>query len=134
MTFDVSQFELADTATLKVRNARGDDYLMVDGQIVTIEVFSPGSPEGVRALHRAGQLAAMRLNSVVRGEVSKEAAEEADAEEIEKLTLFTKSLNNFPIEGGARALYSNPRLRYIRTQVEGFLGKPGNFSKPENGT
>lgn len=133
MIFDVSQFEMADTATLKVRNLRGDDYLMVDGNIVTIELYSPGSPEGVRAMHKAGQLAAMRLNSVVRGEVSKDAAEESDAEEIEKLTMFTKAINHFPISGGARALYSNPRLRYIRSQVENFLGKSANFSKPESG-
>jgi hypothetical protein len=66
----------------------------------------------------------------VRGKTSKTAAEDADREQIDKLVAFTRAINNFPIEGGAEALYANPKLGYIRKQVEDFLGEPGNFSKP----
>lgn len=130
MTFDVTQFEIEETAVLSVQNVHGTDDLMVDGQPVTIELYSPGSKQGVRALHKAGQQAQLRLQGIMRGKTSKTAADETDREQVEKLVTFTKAINNFPIEGGAEALYSNPKLGYIRKQVEDFLGEPANFSKP----
>ena len=127
--FDVSAFEIKDAATLSVQNVRGDDELLYDGKPVTIELYSPGSKQGVRALHRAGQQSALRVKNIVNGKISKTAAEDADREQVEKLVGFTAAINNFPIPGGAEALYANPKLGYIRKQVEAFLADEANFAK-----
>lgn len=130
MSFDVSQYELDDTATLEVQDASGTNDLMVDGQPVTIEVYGPGSKQGVRAMNLGSRNSALRMAGALRGKVSKNAVEEAEQEEVEKLVLITAAINNFPIEGGAQALYSNPRLRYIADQVDAFFNNKANFSKP----
>lgn len=127
--FDVSQFELEETAVLTVQNAKGDDDLLVNGAPVTIELYGSGSRQAVKALHRAGQAAQLRLQQLVRGKIDKRAAETADAEMVEKLVACTKSINNFPIEGGAEALYSNQKLGYITRQVVRFLDDDANFAK-----
>lgn len=130
MTFDVTQFEMEDTAVLAVKNIRGDDDLLVNGEPVTIELYSAGSKQGVKALHKAGRAAQMRLTRTIRGEFDSKDAEKVDQERIEKLVGFTKAVNNFPIEGGAEAIYSNPKLGYITRQVDEFIAKDANFSKP----
>lgn len=129
MNFDVSQFELEETAVLTVQNAKGTDDLLVNGQPVTITLYGSGSRQAVKAMHRAGQQQALRLQALVRGKVSKVAAEEADQELAEKLVACTASISNFPIEGGAQALYSNPKLGYITKQVVKFLDDDANFAK-----
>jgi hypothetical protein len=125
--FDVKKYELEDTSVLTVKNARGDDDLLVGGKPVTIEVYSPGSPQGVKALHKAGRATQLRLFRTMRGDIDPRDAENADREQAEKLTGFTKTINNFPVD--ANTLYSNPRLCYIARQVEEHIGKFGNFSK-----
>lgn len=127
--FDVSKYEIEEFAPLTIQNARGDDDLLGnDGKPVVFELYSAGSKLGVRALHKAGQQAQLRLQGMMRGKVSKTAAEEADREQVEKLTAFTKSISaNFPV--APDAVYSNPKLGYIRRQVEAHIGDDGNFSK-----
>ncbi len=129
MTFDVSQYELADTGTLVVKNARGDDDLKgTDGKPVVIEIFSPGSPQGVKALHKSSRSAQMRMFRSMRGEFDQNDAVNADREQAEKLAGFTHSISeNFPV--APLALYQNPKLVYIHRQVEEYIGKLGNFSK-----
>lgn len=128
MTFDVSAFELEDTGTLTLKNARGDDDLIVDGQPVTVEIYSPGSPQGVKALHKSGRSAQLRVFRSMRGEFDPRDAENADREAVEKLVAFTKGFSaNWPVS--AAATYGNPRLVYINRQVEEFIAKLGNFSK-----
>lgn len=127
--FDVSQFEIADTAVLVVKNSKLDDDLIVSGKKVTIELYSPGSPQGVKALQKASRSAQLRLYRAMRGEMNQRDAEDAERENAEKLTAFTKAINNFPVSGGAHAVYSNPRLGYISKQVEEFISKYASFSK-----
>lgn len=129
MSFDLSQYELEDTATFTPKNARGDDDLLgEDGLPVVFEIYSPGSPTGVKATHRASTLSSKRMFRAMRNELDKNDAESADREAAQKLAEFTKSISaNFPIP--ALALYSNPRLQYISKQVEEFIGKFANFSK-----
>jgi hypothetical protein len=126
--FDVSQFELEETATLTVQNAKGDDDLLVNGKPVTIELFGSGSREAVKALHKAGQAMQLRLQAMMRGKVDPKAAEKADAEMVEKLVACTKEIHNFPV--APRDLYSNPKLGYITRQVVKFLDDDSNFAKP----
>lgn len=129
MTFDVSQYELQDTKVFTVKNAQGDDDLLgADGKPVTYELYSPGSPEGVKALHKSSRAAQMRMFRSMRGEFSQDDAANADREQAEKLAAFTKSISdNFPV--APLAIYSNPRLLYWNRQTEENIGKLGNFSK-----
>lgn len=129
MEFDLSQYELEDTATFTPKNARGDDDLLGnDGQPVVFEIYSPGSPQGVKVLHKSSRQAQMRMFRSMRGEFDSQDAVNADREAAEKLAGFTKSISaNFPVP--PLAVYTNPRLIYINRQLEEFLGKLGNFSK-----
>lgn len=126
---DLSQFELKETATLTVQNARGDDDLIGSDGVnpVTIELYGPGSKEMVRALHKAGQAAQLRFQALMRGKVDKKAAEVAEQEKAEKLAAVTKKINNFfdiaPVD-----LYANSKLGYITKQVVDFLDDTANFS------
>jgi hypothetical protein len=127
--FDISQYEMADTATLKVKNIFGNDFLLGnDGQPVTIEIYSPGSKEGVRALHKAGLAAQARVMRTMRGELDKDDALNADNEKATKLIGFTKAISpNCPITPSQ--IYGNSKLGYIAKQVEEFIGKDANFAK-----
>lgn len=129
MLFDLSQYELEETATLTVQNAKGDDDLIgADGITpVTIVLYGGGSRQAVKALHKAGQQAQLRLQALFRGKVDKRAAEAADEEMAEKLATCTKEIINFPVD--PLALYSNPKLGYITKQVQKFLDDDANFAK-----
>jgi len=129
MEFDVSKYELEETAIHTVQNAKGDDDLIgADGvNPVTIELYGSGSRQAVKALHKAGQQAQLRLQALFRGKVDKRAAEDADAEMVEKLVACTKAINNFPVLAGD--LYANPKLGYITKGVIKFLEDDSNFAK-----
>ena len=127
--FDVSAYELADTATFNLKNAaRTDELVGADGvNPITVEIYSPGSPQGVRALHKSSRSAQMRLYRSLCGEVDAKDAEAAERENVEKLASFTKSITNWPVSPADT--YANPRLLHFRQQVEEEIGKLGNFSK-----
>lgn len=129
MDFDVSQYELEETAIHTVQNAKGDDDLIgADGvNPVTIELYGSGSRQAVKALHKTGMQAQLRMQALFRGKVDKRAAETADDELVQKLVACTKAINNFPVE--AAALYANPKLGYITKGVVKFLDDDANFSK-----
>ena len=129
MEFDVSKYELEETAIHTVQNAKGDDDLIgADGvNPVTIELYGSGSRQAVKALHKAGQQAQLRLQALFRGKVDKRAAEAADSEMVEKLVACTKAINNFPVLAGD--LYANPKLGYITKGVIKFLEDDSNFAK-----
>ncbi len=130
MEFDLSKYELEETATLTVQNAKGDDDLIgADGVTpVTIELYGGGSRQMVKALHKAGQAAQLRMQQLIRGKVDKRAAEVADQEMVDKLATCTKTINNFPV--APSDLYGNPKLGYITKQVVKFLDDDANFAKP----
>lgn len=129
MAFDISKYELEETSILTVQNAKGDDDLIGEDGInpVTIELYGGGSRQMVKAQHKAGNAAQLRIQALVRGKVDKKAAENADAEMVEKLVTCTKAINNFPI--AAEDLYSNIKLGYITRQVQKFLDDDANFAK-----
>jgi DNA-binding XRE family transcriptional regulator len=130
MEFDVSKYELEETAVLTVQDARGeDDMIGADGvNPVRITLYGGGSRQAVRAVHKAGQQAALRMAQLVRGKISKQAAVEAEEEQVEKLVTCTKSIDNFPVP--AAELYANQKLGYITKQVVKFLEDDTNFAKP----
>jgi hypothetical protein len=124
--FDLSQFETIDTASLTILNPKGDD-LLFNGKKVLINVYGPGSKEFVNAKYKLDNAIQTRSIAMLRGKASKNAAEETRQLQAEFYAAITASIDNFPIEGGALALYSNPKLTYITDQVEKFLGDTENF-------
>lgn len=126
-SFNLAEFEAADTAVLDVQNKKDDGPLLVNGQPVQIVLHSPGSAEYIRAEAKANQAAQARTFAALRGKPVKETPEEARQKNADKLAACTVELRNFPIDGGALALYNNPKLGYITAQVEKFLSDWGNF-------
>lgn len=124
--FDLSQFETTDTASLTVLNPKGDE-LLVDGNPVVITLYGPGSKQFVNAKYKLENATQVRSIAILRGKASKNAAEEARQQQAEFYASVTASISNFPIDGGALALYLNPKLNYITEQVEKFLGDTENF-------
>lgn len=129
MTFDISKYELQDSGTLTVQNAKGDeDLLGADNKAVLIELYGHGSNQAVSVGRKSGQRAASRMQQLVRGKVSKNEAQIAEEEEVERLAALTKSISaNFPI--APADLYSNAKLSYITRQVQAYLNDSANFSK-----
>ncbi len=125
---DVSAFELRDTAVLTVQNLQRTDDLLYNGKPVKITVYSPGSTQGVRALHKIGMAAQIRLRATFQGKVDKDGGKQADEERVAKLVAITESIENFP-GTDPRKIYSNPKLLDIADQVDEFFAGKANFSK-----
>lgn len=126
--FDLSQYEMTDTAVLTVQNVRGDGPLTFDGQPVRITLYGPGSTQFVQAEHRANNAQIARAQAAIgKGRAVQGQSEATARETAEKLAACTVAIDNFPIDGGPLALYSNPKLGYIRKQVEEFLRDSENF-------
>jgi hypothetical protein len=123
--FDLSAFESAEFATLVVKAVNGQP-LLNNGQPVTIEVWGPGS-EVAAAAHseyetalQAAAFAGLRADP---GEAKPDTASLLPR----KLAAVTKAIHNFPVPGGAAALYSNKKLAYITRQVQRFCDDWANF-------
>lgn len=128
MDFDLSQYELQDTATIKLKNARGDDDLLgSDGKPVTVEIYGPGSDVGRKAQNKITRTTSLRAMRALRGEDVNDHAEQ-ERDQVEKLVAITKGFSaNFPAT--PRDVFSNQRLFFISRQIDEAFGKPGNFSK-----
>lgn len=124
--FDLSQFETIDVASLTVQSPRGND-LTVDGKPVVINLYGPGSKQYVNAKYKLENSTQARSIAIIRGKAPKNASEENRQDQAKFLAEVTASIDNFPIDGGALALYLNPKLSYITEQVEKFLGDTENF-------
>lgn len=125
--FSLADYELADTAVIALKNKKGtDDLLGADGEPVTVEIYSPGSEQGVKALRKQARNVQMRTMRTLRGEIDKGDAALAEQEQAEKLAAITKGFSaNFP--AAAIAVYSNPKLSWISQQVQEEFGKTSNF-------
>ena len=130
MTFDITQFELEDTATLVIQDASMENDLLVDGNQVVFTLFGPGSSEQIKAQHKANNAANLRAYAAMRGKTAKDTSEQGELDQNVKLAACTKDIANFPVEGGALAIYSNNKLCYIKKQVEEFIASYANFKKP----
>ena len=116
--FDLSQFELSETATLTVLSPRGDE-LTYNGNPVKITLYGAGSKEYVAAKYKFDNANTALMRAMLSNKQVKNAAE--------FLAACTAKIDNFPIDGGALAIYSNPKLKYITDQVDKFLGESENF-------
>lgn len=132
--FDLSRFELVDTAIFTVLDSRlKDDLIGADGvNPVQVELYSPGTEFAVKAEHKVGQQSALRMQALLRGKVDKNEAATAEAEQVARLTAYTKRFINFPLS--PKQVYSNPKLGYIAKQVQGWISEAGNFSPASSPT
>lgn len=125
--FDLSAFEASDTALMQVLDLKNEP-IVIDGKPFTITLFGPGSNEYARAQAKLDEALSTRSFAALRGKPVKESAEDSRRMVSEKLAACTKAINNFPIDGGALALYSNPKLGYITNQVSRFIEDWANFT------
>lgn len=128
-TFDLSQFEAQDTAILDVQNMKDDGPLLYSSQPVRIHLHSPGSAIYVRAQAKLQRANDARMQAMMRGKKLNETPEEKRRRNAEYLAELTSHIENFPIPGGPLALYDNPKLGYITSQVDRFVSDWANFSK-----
>ena len=127
--FDLSKYELQETASLKIRNAKDDDYLRgIDGEPVVFELYGPGSEQYARATHVMSNKATVRAQAAIRGKAVTNQSEQSELDQVERLAACTAKISaNFPVS--AQDVYVNRRLSYIRDQVERFINDNANFSK-----
>ncbi len=129
---DTTHLRMLKFATLRVQNIFGDDDLLFDGKPVEIDIFSPGSAEGVRASHKAAGQEQLRSMGLIRGRMEKNIGEVTDREECAKLVSITKEIRNWNTD--AAALYADTDFLYITKQVQRFYGELANFGKPSTPT
>jgi hypothetical protein len=119
---DFSMFFLAVSGTVAINMPNGKP-LMFEGNQVTIDVYGPGSIQHIKATEFIQNEATKRI-LIAAGNT--DVKEDPDAD-VKYLLAITRSINHFPYEGGAKAIYSEPRLNYIANQVRAYVGKAGNF-------
>lgn len=124
--FDITQFELNDTAALTVQTPAGEDML-IEGKPFIINLYGSGSSQFVKAKHKSDNLSTLRVQSMFRGKTVQNAAALNEQELVEKLEACTASFENFPISPAET--YANPKLGYITKQVVKFLDDDANFMK-----
>jgi hypothetical protein len=124
--FDLAAFEAAEVGVLDVLDTAGEPLLHC-GRPVRIHLYGPGSAEFVRITAKLDAASQARTFAALRGKANKGAADEQRADQITKLVHCTREVENFPVPGGARSIYENPRLGYITAQVQRFLDDWANF-------
>lgn len=128
MSFDVSQLENADQGQFTVLRQNGDE-MVIDGKPVVITMHGLGSKPEVSAERKLKRAAAMSMTSTLQGRHSPTAEDDEFRRRAEYLAACTISVDNWPAEGGALAIYLNPKLGYITTQAERYLANAANFMK-----
>lgn len=131
MAFDILSLEIADTTTVEVTNAAGTPQY--DGDTpMTITIYSPGTPEGIKAQHLRDERSSTRAVAMMTGKTEKGAGLAKLQERAEFLASITKSLNGWNYAGkqgyeSFKALYSNPKLGHVADAVEKAFSDRGNF-------
>lgn len=124
--FNLAAFENVESGTFTVLDQSGDE-LLYKGEPVRITMHGAGSKPQVSAERKKVKAAKAVLYAGIGGRVAKNAEDEEFQREAEYLAACTISIENFPIPGGALAMYSNPKLSYITKQAQKFLGEDANF-------
>lgn len=129
--FNLALYENVDSGTFTVLDQSGDE-LLYEGKPVRITMHAAGSKVQVAADRKRTKAAKAVLYAGIGGRVAKNAEEEEFQRDAEYLTTCTISVENFPIPGGAHAIYSNPKLGWITRQAAKFIADDANF-KPGSG-
>lgn len=124
----LEEFETSDSIEITIKNQKGDDDLIVDGEKVKVEVWASGSKEGQRALKKSGIAWAARQARLMQGDLDKRDADQAELERVTKLVGFTKSISK-NWKASAQATYANPLVGWFTRQVEACIGDDKRFMK-----
>lgn len=126
LAFNLSQYELLESATMIVTTPAGDEMIGEDGENpVTIDAWGPGTKQAIRAQHRAGQAATRRIQDAWRQKIDPKAAEKADQERVDKACALTRRINNLSLT--PEEFFSNPKLGYALRQFETWYDQESNF-------
>lgn len=125
--FDITQLETTDTAKFHVVNAKGAPQY--DGETpITITAYGPGTKRAAEAKHRRDKANTKRVLAGVGGKEEERSEAEERTERAAFLAAVTASLDGFTVDGGAEALFKNPKLRYLADAFEKWWNDSGNFS------
>jgi hypothetical protein len=127
--FDLSGLDLADSAIFTVQHPDGEEFIGADGvNPVTVEFYGPGTPQSVKALHKAGLKVALAMRASLFGKVDKDAAKQADEDDIAKVVAHVKQINN---AGAITALelFGKPSRIHVRQDALKFLSNHANFKR-----
>lgn len=124
MTFDLTQFELKDTADIEIVLPNGSPMMNGKDQVI-ISVYGGGSKQYVAAKHRAENAASLRVSAMLRNKNSETSAEDTEKQQAQFLADCTAEVKGLPVS--ALDIYSNPKLKYITDQVQSFLDDDENF-------
>lgn len=126
---DITTLGFKDTFTLILKHPTSGDDLMDGENAVSIELYGTASKQyrnAVTAMH----------NRAMRRKAKKQepTAEQIQEEAVNLLVACSAGAANLTVDGEAvgsedsfRRLYSNPRLSWVRDQVDEALGNTANF-------
>jgi hypothetical protein len=126
--FDISKYELADTAVLTFKDKDGARTISSARTAripAQVRVYSPGSAEGIAAMAKASKATQMRMARLMSGQEAPEDDAEPPTASTSRSSRIHRRIHQFSGEGGRFLL--EPRLVYLHKQVEGFIGKYANF-------
>lgn len=119
--FDLSSFELADTATMEVMTKKGDP-MEWEGKPVTIEFYGPGSDRSAQWERKQAKEQQDRAMKMARG---KTVESDPHKEQADRLAFMTKQINNLPVTPAE--LFGNRRMMHVSDQAARFLVDLSNF-------
>lgn len=131
--FDLSNYEKlasSEGVWMEVMDPKTETPIRnVEGKPVRIMLAGSDSPQ-YRSKQREYMNRRLKKNKMALG-----SAEQLDAEKIEMLAACTVGWEGFVMNGkewaysteNAHVLYTNPALRFIREQVDDFIGERANF-------
>lgn len=127
---DLSQKMASETAEMEVTELNGEVMRDEAGKPVTITFYGPGSREYARANNKRQNKVLQRVKKKGHTDLS---VDEQNAEQAEFLASITASFNGLEYNGKSglelfKAVYSEPRLHYIRDQGGAFVGDWENFT------
>lgn len=119
MKFDLSKYELKDTATCNIM-VRGEPMLGENDLPVSVELYGVGTPEHTVAQQK------LKKSITWGGNKALQSDEQAIKDWANYLAGITKTINNFPCDSFFD-VYNNVKLSYITDQVTSFLNEKESF-------
>lgn len=133
---NLKSFEMEETGVLHLKDAgdapmyaNGEDGQPDLGKPIRVHVYGPGSKQYARA---ANEKANRHVDLMKAKGRTKESVEEATLANAKFLTGCTKGWDNVELDGEtgdelSMAIYTNPRLSFIRDQVATYIAETANF-------
>lgn len=133
MAYDITQVAAVETSVVELVDGKDEPLNDSEGKRLSVTVYGPGSKQYARAQARKNNAIVARLKKKGKSEAS---AEENAAETAEFLAACTVSFNGWEYPDAAqrgdvehfKAAYADPKLGYIRDQVNEHINDWANFT------